>query len=226
MFTKSCVPLHKFIVLSAAVALAVSLSRRQNGKSCDGSNEERARSLARKWRRQRKWINIVKSVSRAMSMRESSPFICFARRCSLSALFLYSTSDESKKAWPQQITRDLSWRAMHVQQSVRRVKHTYYIERVSRMWGMSHRTWGYGSFWGQPRALFAMLGTAALSYSLFLMRTSRTLSVFRFCARLLALSFSLPSLFCRRNNETASAATALRTINLRKCTQLFVNRIF
>ena len=50
--------------------------------------------------------------------------------------------------------------------------------------------------------------------------------LFPFCARLLALSFSLPSPFCRRNNETASAATALRTINLRKCTQIFVNRIF
>ena len=35
-----------FIVLSAVMALAVSLSRRQNGKSCDGSEEERARSLA------------------------------------------------------------------------------------------------------------------------------------------------------------------------------------
>ena len=32
--------------------------------------------------------------------------------------------------------------------------------------------------------------------------------------------------FLRRNNETARAATALDTINLRKCTQLFVNRIF
>ena len=40
------------IVLSAVAALAVSLSRRQNGKSCEGSEEEKARSLARKRRRQ------------------------------------------------------------------------------------------------------------------------------------------------------------------------------
>ena len=39
-------------------------------------------------------------------------------------------------------------------------------------------------------------------------------------------SFSLPSPFCRRNNETASAAIALRMINLRKCVQLFVNNVF
>ena len=51
LFTKSCIHLCKFIVLSAVAALAVSLSQRQNGKSCDGSEEERARSLARKQRR-------------------------------------------------------------------------------------------------------------------------------------------------------------------------------
>ena len=51
LFTKSCIHLCKFIVLSAVAALVVSLSRRQNGKSCDGSEEERARSLVRKWRR-------------------------------------------------------------------------------------------------------------------------------------------------------------------------------
>ena len=45
----------------------------------------------------------------------------------------------------------------------------------------------------------------------------------------IALSSSLPSQllpFWSRDDETASAATALRTINLRKCTQLFVNRMF
>ena len=42
---------YKFIVLSAVAALAVSLSC-QNGKSCDGSKEERTRSLARKQMRQ------------------------------------------------------------------------------------------------------------------------------------------------------------------------------
>ena len=43
---KSCIHIRKFIFLSAVAALAVSLSRSQNGKSCDGS-EERARS----WRK-------------------------------------------------------------------------------------------------------------------------------------------------------------------------------
>ena len=49
---KSCIRFRKFIFLSAVAALAVSLSQRQNGKSCDGSEEERARSLAQKQRRQ------------------------------------------------------------------------------------------------------------------------------------------------------------------------------
>ena len=76
----------------------------------------------------------------------------------------------------------------------------------------------------------------SLSYSSFSTRTSRRCGciyalclLFRFRARILALSSSLPSqflLFWRRDNETASAASALRTINLGKCTQLFVNRIF
>ena len=44
-----CIHLRKFIVLSAVAALVVSLSRRQNGKSCDGSEEERARA----WRENR-----------------------------------------------------------------------------------------------------------------------------------------------------------------------------
>ena len=62
--------IYKFIVLSAVAALAVSLSR-QNGKSCDGSKEERTRSLARKQRRQRKCsLNDMKSALRTMSMRE------------------------------------------------------------------------------------------------------------------------------------------------------------
>ena len=46
--------LHKFIVLSAVVALAVSLSQRQNGKNCDGREEERAWSLVQKWRRRQR----------------------------------------------------------------------------------------------------------------------------------------------------------------------------
>ena len=46
--------LRKFIVLSAVVALAVSLSQRQNGKNCDGREEERAWSLAQKWKRRQR----------------------------------------------------------------------------------------------------------------------------------------------------------------------------
>ena len=59
----------------------------------------------------------------------------------------------------------------------------------------------------------------SLLYSLFLTRTSQCWGciyalclLFCFYARLLALSFLLPSPFCRCNNETASAAIALRTI--------------
>ena len=37
--TKSCVHLRMFSILSAVAPLAVSLSRCQNGKSCDGSKE-------------------------------------------------------------------------------------------------------------------------------------------------------------------------------------------
>ena len=48
LFTKICVHLRKFIVLSAVAALVVSLLWWQNG---DGSRKKRARSLARKWKR-------------------------------------------------------------------------------------------------------------------------------------------------------------------------------
>ena len=40
VYKKLCIHLRKLIVLSAVAALAVSLSRRQNGKSGDGSEEE------------------------------------------------------------------------------------------------------------------------------------------------------------------------------------------
>ena len=75
----------------------------------------------------------------------------------------------------------------------------------------------------------------SLLYSSFLMWTSRhcgciyTLCLlFRFCARLLTLPCSHHNFchFCRCNNETASAATALRTINFPKCTQHFVSKVF
>ena len=48
--------LCKFNVLSTVAALAVSLSQCQNGQSCNGSEEERAKSLARK-RRRRQSVN-------------------------------------------------------------------------------------------------------------------------------------------------------------------------
>ena len=87
---------------------------------------------------------------------------------------------------------------------------------------------GYSRFSRRPRALFASLGAAGHSRT---HRSRRGLHsvvaaftlclLFHFRARLLALSSSLPSQFLpfsRRDNETASAASALRTIN---CTQLF-----
>ena len=46
--------LRKFIVLSAVVALVVSLLQRQNGKNCDGREEERVWSLAQKWKRRQR----------------------------------------------------------------------------------------------------------------------------------------------------------------------------
>ena len=46
--------LHKFIVLSAVVVLVVSLLQRQNGKNCDGREEERAWNLAQKWKRRQR----------------------------------------------------------------------------------------------------------------------------------------------------------------------------
>ena len=53
--------------------------------------------------------------------------------------------------------------------------------------------------------------------------------LFRFRTRLLARSSSVPSQFLpfwRCDNETTSVTTVLRTINLLKCTHIFVNRIF
>ena len=131
-------------------------------------------------------------------------------------------------------------RSIHVQRSVksvrRKAKRTHYIERVwecERVF-KPHRTRRYGCFSRRPYALFASLGVAALSCT----HRSRcglqgfgaafTLSS-SFSRQALAHSSSLPSQllpFWRRDNETASATTALRTINLRKCTQLFVNRMF
>ena len=118
----------------------------------------------------------------------------------------------------------------------RKAKCTHYIERV---WECErvfepHRTWRYGCFSRRPCALFPSLGAAALS------RTHRS----RHGLQGVEATFTLSSLFSRQalahssslssqllpfrccDNETASATTALRTINLCKCTQLFVNRMF
>ena len=46
---KKCVHVPKFVVPSAVVALAVSLS-----KNCDESEEERARRLTRKWKQRQR----------------------------------------------------------------------------------------------------------------------------------------------------------------------------
>ena len=127
---------------------------------------------------------------------------------------------------------------MHVQRSVKSVRRAQQCTTLKEFRGCErsfapHGTRGYGSFSRRPHALFATLGAAGLSYSSFLMGTSRCCGciyalclLFRFRARLLALSFSLPSPFCCHNNEPASTATALRTINLHKCKQTFVNRSF
>ena len=131
---------------------------------------------------------------------------------------------------------------MHVQQSVksvrRKAKRTHYIERVWKCECVfePHRTRRYSQFSRRPHTLFASLGAAALSHthhsrpSLHGIEAAFTLCLLIcFHTRLLALSSSLPSQllpFWRRDSETASTAIALRTINLRKCTQLFVNRMF
>ena len=93
-----------------------------------------------------------------------------------------------------------------------------------------HRMQRYGRFSRWPHALFALLGAAALSHThrsqrgLHSVEAAFTLCLLCFCARLLALSSSLPSQllpFWRCDKETASAATALRKISLRKRIQLF-----
>ena len=111
--------------------------------------------------------------------------------------------------------------------SVRRqAKRTHYVERV---WECEHvfephRTQRYGRLSRRPCTLFASLGAAALSCThrsrrgLHSVEAAFTLCLLlRFHPRLLALSSSLPSQllpFWRRDNETASAITALGTIKL------------
>ena len=131
--------------------------------------------------------------------------------------------------------------SMHVQRSVksvRRAKHMYYIERVSRMC-VQFWTAQNVRIWSLLKKTTCFICFArrccSLSYSSFSKRTSWRCScicalclLFRFRARLLALPRSHHNFchFCRRNNETTSATTALRTINLPKCTQFFVNKVF
>ena len=137
------------------------------------------------------------------------------------------------------VARDLGRSVMHVQRSVksvrRKAKRTHYVERTGGCERVfePHRTRKYGRSSRRPRALFASLGAAAFSRThlsrrgLHGVEAAFTLGLLlRFCARLLALSSSLLSQLLPCDNETASAATALRTINLRKCTHLFVNSIF
>ena len=120
----------------------------------------------------------------------------------------------------------------------RKAKRMHYVERVRECECVFelHRTQRYGCLSRRPHALFALLGTAALSCThrsrrgLHGVESAFTLCLLvRFRAGLQALFCSLPSQllpFWRCDNETASAATALRTINLRKCIQIFVNRMF
>ena len=128
--------------------------------------------------------------------------------------------------------------SMHVQWSVksgRRAKHMYYIERVSLIWAWFQTAQNARIFKKTTCYICSARRCCSLLYSSFLMWTSRhcgciyTLCLlFRFCARLLTLPCSHHDFchFCRCNNETASAATALRTINFPKCTQHFVSKVF
>ena len=124
------------------------------------------------------------------------------------------------------------WKVWEGEQSV----HTM-LERVSRSehgFKLHRRIW---SFLKTTTCFICFARRCwTLLYSSFPTQTSRHYGciyalclLFHFCARLQALSSSLPTQFlpfwcC--DNETANAATVLRMINLRKCTQLFVNRIF
>ena len=130
---------------------------------------------------------------------------------------------------------------MHVQRSVksvrRKAKPTHSIERVENVsvfWtAQNAKIWSlrYGRFSRWPCALFASLGTAAFSRThCSRCRLHGIVAAFTLCLlfRFAPGSYSflpcshhnfLP--FWRRDNETATAATVLRMINLRNCTQLF-----
>ena len=116
----------------------------------------------------------------------------------------------------------------------RKAKHTHLKESRmrARFWTTQNaKIW---SFIKTTHFICFTRHCCSLSYTSFSTWTSRhwgcinALSSPPFLRQALALSSSLPSQllpFWRRYNETASAATALR-INLCKCIQLFVNRMF
>ena len=117
----------------------------------------------------------------------------------------------------------------------RKAKHMHYVERVRECERIfePHKTWRYGRLSRRPRALFASLSAAV---SLILIVLDADFMALRLHLRSVFSSvfvpgsssfFSAPNL-CHFDVVTMrplSAATALR-INLRKCTQLFVNRMF
>ena len=132
-------------------------------------------------------------------------------------------------------------RSVHVQRSVKsvmRVKCMYYIERVSWIWvrfrtAQNARIW---SFLKKTTCYICYARCCCCSLVLIVLDTDFTALWLHLCSlsslpflRQAPSSSLLPSQFlpfCHRKNETASATTALRTINLPKCTQLFVNKVF
>ena len=125
---------------------------------------------------------------------------------------------------------------MHVQRSVksvrRRAKHTLKgFKDMSAV--LKHRSRGYGRFSRQPHTSFASLAAATLSLVLIILDTDFmglwlhlcSLSYLPFSRQTPSSFFLTPSQFLpfwSCDNETTSAATALRMINLHKCT----HRIF
>ena len=113
---------------------------------------------------------------------------------------------------------------MHGQRSVKRkAKCTHYVETEQRNWAgfWNEKIWSFLKT--TTRFICFASSCCSLFHSSFSTRTSRcwgciyALSSPQFLHQALALSFLLPSqllLFWRGDNETASAATALRTMNL------------
>ena len=101
------------------------------------------------------------------------------------------------------------YRFVHVQRSVksvRRAMHTYYVERVSRMWVRFRTTQNVTSWYFLKMTMrFVCYATCCCSLVLIVLDADFTALRLHLCslfrARLLALSFSLPSPFCRCNND-------------------------